>query len=208
MAQKIKIKAGSIQETLLLPLWGRAYETQKNNPRLIDEHAVEIIKQIDYDFSNIRETQSMSQHGWVARSRHTDRMVLEFIKKHPKASIVNIGCGLDTTFSRVDNGKIMFYELDLPDVIALRKNFYADSDRHISIASSFLDTEWFEQIEFRDGLLFLAGGVFMYFKEKQIKEFFIKVADHFNACDFYFDSLSPMGIKIGKKQGWYGNVHG
>lgn len=197
---KIKIKKGTIEETLLLPLWGRAYETQKQNPRLIDKNAVEIIKNIDYNFSDIEKTQAMSQHGWVARSLHTDKMALEFIKKHPGATIVNIGCGLDTTFSRIDNGKILFYELDLPDVIELRKNFYADSDRHKSIASSFLDTEWFEKIEVREGLLFLAGGVFMYFNEKQIKEFFIKAADYFKKCDFHFDSMSPLGINIGKKQ--------
>ncbi|MGD8781962.1 MAG: class I SAM-dependent methyltransferase [Ignavibacteria bacterium] len=200
MEQKIKIEKGNIKETLLLPLWGRAYETQKNNPRLIDNKAVEIINKIDYDFSNIEKTQSMSQHGWVARSLHTDRMALEFIEKHPETTIVNIGCGLDTTFSRIDNGKIIFYELDLPDVIALRKNFYEESDRHRSIASSFLDTEWFEEIEVRDGLLFLAGGVLYYFEEDQIKEFFIKAADYFKECDFFFDSLSPLGVKIGKKQ--------
>ena len=200
MKQKIKINKGTVQETLLLPLWGRAYETQKNKPRLIDKNAVEIIKNIDYDFSDIERTQAMSQHGWVARSLHTDRMALEFMKTHPEATIVNIGCGLDTTFSRIDNGKIMFYELDLPDVIALRRNFYEDSGRHKSIASSFLDTEWFEEIEVRDGLLFLAGGVLYYFEEEQIKTFFIKAADYFKECDFFFDSLSPMGMKIAKKQ--------
>lgn len=200
MRQKIKVNKGTVQETLLLPLWGRAYETQKKNSRLIDEKAVEIIQAIDYDFSNIEKTQAMSQHGWVARSLHTDRTIREFIAIHPDATIVSIGCGLDTTFSRIDNGKIIFYELDLPDVIALRKNFYEDSDRHRSIASSFLDTEWFDQIEVRDGLLFVAGGVLMYFKEQQIKEFFIKAADYFKTCDFYFDSLSPMGLKIAKKQ--------
>jgi len=137
MDQKVRIKKGTIQETLLLPLWGRAYETRKNRPRLIDENAVEIIQKIDYDFSNIEKTQSMSQHGWVARSLHTDKVAHEFIEKHPKASIVNIGCGLDTTFSRIDNGKIMFYELDLPDVIDLRKNFYfawqgiANKEQHL-----------------------------------------------------------------------------
>jgi O-methyltransferase involved in polyketide biosynthesis len=199
MKQKISIEKGNVQETLLLPLWGRAYETQKDKPRLIDKKAVEILEQLDYDFSNIEETQSMSQHGWVARSLHTDKMVLEFIEQCPEATIVNIGCGLDTTFSRIDNGKIMFYELDLPDVIALRKNFYEDSDRHKSIASSFLDTEWFEEIEARDALLFLAGGVLYYFEEEQIKEFFIKAADYFGKCDFYFDSLSPMGMKFAKK---------
>lgn len=200
MKQKIKIKKGTVQETLLLPLWGRAYETQRSNPRLVDKNAVEIIKNFDYDFSDIEKTQAMSQHGWVARSLHTDRMALEFIKKHPEATIVNIGCGMDTTFSRIDNGNIMFYELDLLDVIALRKNFYEDSDRHKSIASSFLDTEWFEEIEVRDGLLFLAGGVLYYFEEEQIKAFFIKAADYFKECDFFFDSLSPMGMKIAKKQ--------
>ncbi len=200
MNQKIEFKTGAIQETLLLPLWGRAYETQKNNPRLIDKKAVEIIEKIEYDFSNIEKTQSMSQHGWVARSLHTDKMAIEFIERHPEATIVNIGCGLDTTFSRIDNGKIMFYELDLPDVIALRKNFYIDSDRHKSIASSFLDTEWFEEIIVRDGLLFLAGGVLYYFEENQIKKFFIDAADYFKTCEFFFDSLSPMGMKIAKKQ--------
>ncbi|KIX15503.1 class I SAM-dependent methyltransferase [Dethiosulfatarculus sandiegensis] len=200
MTQKICIEKGKIQETLLLPLWGRAFETQKNAPRLIDNKAVEIIKMIEYDFSNIEKTQAMSQHGWVARSLHTDRMALKFVQEHPEATIVNIGCGLDTTFSRIDNGKIMFYELDLPDVITLRKNFYEDNDRHQSIASSFLDTEWFKEIAIRDGLLFLAGGVFYYFEEEQIKDFFVKSADYFGVCDFYFDSLSPMGMKIAKKQ--------
>ncbi len=200
MTQNISIEKGHVQETLLLPLWGRAFETQKDKPRLIDKKAVEIIKRIDYDFSDIEETQSMSQHGWVARSLHTDRMILDFIEKHPGATIVNIGCGLDTTFSRIDNGKIIFYELDLPDVIALRNCFYEDSGRHQSIASSFLDTEWFEKINVRDGLLFLAGGVFCYFEEDQIKKFFIQTADYFKNCDFFFDAMSPMGIKIAKKQ--------
>jgi O-methyltransferase involved in polyketide biosynthesis len=200
MIQKMRIKTDTVEETLLLPLWGRAYETQRNNPRLVDKSAVAIIDQIDYDFSDIEKTQSMSQHGWVARSLHTDRMARGFIKQYPEATIVNIGCGLDTTFSRIDNGKIMFYELDLPDVMALRKNFYEDSDRHKSIAASFLDTEWFKQINVRDGLLFLAGGVLYYFNEAQIKRFFIQVADHFKSCDFYFDSLSPMGMKFAKKQ--------
>ena len=199
MEQQIKINAGTVQETLLLPLWGRAYETEKESPRLVDRKAVEIIESLDYDFSTIADTQAFSQHGWVARSLHTDQVANEFIGKHPEATIVNIGCGLDTTFSRIDNGKILFYELDFPEVIDLRRDFYEDSDRHRSIASSFLETDWFNEIEVRDGLLFLAGGVFMYFSEAQIKAFFTEVADHFKNCDFYFDSLSPMGIKIAKK---------
>ncbi len=200
MEPKISIRKGGVQETLLLPLWGRAHETGKEKPRLVDSKAVEIIERLDYDFSAIAETQSMSQHGWVARSLHTDNMAREFIRRHPEAAIVNIGCGMDTTFSRIDNGTITFYELDLPDVIELRGHFFEDSERHRSIASSFLETEWFEQIRVRDGLLFLAGGVLYYFAEEQIKSFFIAVADHFRKCELYFDSLAPMALKMAKKQ--------
>ncbi|PID94224.1 MAG: hypothetical protein CSA95_04085 [Bacteroidetes bacterium] len=200
MGTKIKVKKGTVEETLLLPLWGRAYETQKKNPRIIDNKAVEIMSKLDYDFSDIAKTQTISQHGWVARCMHMDKLVEEFITKYPEATIVNIGCGMDTTFSRVDNGQIRFYELDLPDVIALRKNFYADSERHQSIASSFLETEYFKQIAVKKGLLFLAGGVFMYFTEEQMKTFFKQVADSFPKCDFYFDALTPKGFNIAKKQ--------
>lgn len=195
----VAVSQGSVQETLLLPLWGRAFETKQENPRLIDHKAVEIMEQVDYDFSTIEKTQGPSQHSWVARSIKTDNLAKAFIKEHPRATVVNLGCGLDTTFSRIDNGEITFYELDFPDVIELRKHFFSDDERHISIASSLHDTAWFEQIEPTDGLLFLAGGVFMYSSTEEMKAFFIAVADHFGSCDFYFDALSPLGLRIGKR---------
>ncbi len=200
MSQKIPVKKGTVEETLLLPLWGRAYETLQDKPRLIDRKAVEIINRIDYDFTTIEKTQALSQHGWVARCLHIDKLAKGFILRHPEGSIVNIGCGLDTTFGRVDNGKIKFYELDLPEVIALRKNFIEENDRHQNIASSFLDTQWFDQIATGKGLLFLAGGVFCYFTEQQIKDFFSQLADTFKECELYFDVLSPMAMKVAKKQ--------
>jgi O-methyltransferase involved in polyketide biosynthesis len=201
MDQKISVKRGTVEETLLLPLWGRAVETNKGNPRLIDKKAVNILNQLDYDFNTITQNMNpVSQHGWVARSLHTDRIVTGFIKKHPEATIINIGCGMDTTFDRVDNGKIMFYELDLPDVIELRKSFFHDSERHKSISSSFLNSEWYQEIQVTDALLCIAGGVFYYFEEAQIKTFFMGMADHFKRCDFCFDSLSPMGVKIANKK--------
>jgi O-methyltransferase involved in polyketide biosynthesis len=62
MAEKLKIDLKEIQETLLLPLWGRAVESKKENPRLTDTKAVEIIDRIDYDFSRIE--QNVSWPGW------------------------------------------------------------------------------------------------------------------------------------------------
>lgn len=201
MNEKIAVQVGQVQETLLLPLWGRAIESKKTNPLFVDEKAVEIIDRIDYDFSTISENiNELSQMGWVARSLKTDNIISEFIKEYPYGTIVNIGCGLDTTFNRVDNGSIMFYELDLPDVIELRGKFFGQQERRKTIAGSFLDDSWLQDIEVKDGLLCIAGGVFYYFDQQQMKSFFKIMADRFTRCDFVFDFLSAFGIKVANKK--------
>jgi O-methyltransferase involved in polyketide biosynthesis len=201
MLKKIKIELEKVQKTLLLPLWGRAVESQKKDPRLVDRMAVEIINKIDYDFTTITKNISwVSQFSWVARSLHVDKTILEFIKNNPKATIVNIGCGLDTTFDRIDNGQIIFYDLDLPDVINLRKNFFQENERRKTISCSFLEDKWFTQLQIKDGILFIAAGVFYYFDENQMKDFFILITNHFSSCEIFFDLASPLGVKVANKK--------
>ena len=178
MMDKIEMKLGKKQETLLLPLWGRAVESKKDKPRLIDTKAIEIVDSLDYDFSLMSKNISwVSQLAWVARSIHVDRTIRNFIANHPSASIVNIGCGLDTTFERIDTGRIICYDLDLPDVIELRKKYFREGERRKFISCSFFDTSWYHQIDTQGGVLLIAAGVFYYFEEKQIIDFFIRVAD-------------------------------
>jgi O-methyltransferase involved in polyketide biosynthesis len=94
-----EINLGSVQETMLLPLWGRAVETLKPKPLLVDNKAVEIINSIPYDFSTIaKNIRKLTRASWIARSIFLDKKISEFIKMQPYATIVNIGCGLDTTF--------------------------------------------------------------------------------------------------------------
>ena len=201
MNDKIDIDLGNVQKTLLLPLWGRAVETQKSNPKLTDNKAVEIISNIDYDFSTIAKNISwISQYAWVARCIHIDNVIKEFLKLHPEGSIVNIGCGLDTTFERIDNDHVHFYDLDLPDVINLRKNFFSNTDRRKMIPCSFLDDTWYREIPKENGVLFFAAGVFYYFEEEQIKEFFNSLAAAFINCELFFDSASPFGVKVANQK--------
>ncbi|MGA9406888.1 MAG: class I SAM-dependent methyltransferase [Bacteroidota bacterium] len=201
MLRKLPIHLESIQKTLLLPLWGRAVETQKEKPLLIDKTAVEIIDKIDYDFSRIaRNISSVSQIAWIARSLHIDRTIKDFLQKHPAAAIVNIGCGLDTTFDRVDNGILHWYDLDLPDVIALRKEFIRESERRTFLINSFLDDAWLHQLEIVDGIMFVAAGVFYYFEENEIKKFFINLADAFPEGEIIFDASLPLGVKVANKK--------
>lgn len=201
MSEKIKVELGKVQETLLLPLWGRAIETQKTKPRLVDNMAVEIINKIDYNFSTIaKNINPITRFAWVARCLHTDNVIKNFLKTYPCATIVNIGCGLDTTFDRIDNGKIMFYDLDLPDVVSLRKNFFHETERRHMIASSFLDTAWFSELKVSDGIIFISLGVLYYFDESQVKNFFVSLADYFHTFEMMFDIASPLGVRTSNKK--------
>jgi O-methyltransferase involved in polyketide biosynthesis len=200
MTEKLKIELGNIQNTLLLPLWGRAVETQKKESLLIDKTAVEIVEKIDYDFSALsKDLSAVSLFGWIRRSLLIDETIKQFIEKHSKATIINIGCGLDTTFERVDNGTIHWYDLDMPDVIELRRKFIQETERRKNITNSFLDFDWLSRLIIEDNILFIAAGVFYYFEESQIKDFLYKIADSFPGSEIVFDAASPIGIKMANK---------
>jgi O-methyltransferase involved in polyketide biosynthesis len=200
MTEKIAVDLGNVQKTLFLPLWGRATETQKKNPLLVDNKAVEIMHQVDFDFAPIAANMSpLSQYAWIMRSKQIDTTIKGFLEKFPSGTIVNIGCGLDTTFDRVDNGRLRWYELDLPDVIELRRKFIPESERRTYIASSFLETGWLEQIKIDGNVLFIAAGVLYYFTESEIRSFFVRLADSFPGCEIICDVSSPYGVRVANK---------
>jgi O-methyltransferase involved in polyketide biosynthesis len=200
MSEKVVVDLGNVQKTLFLPLWGRAYETEKADPLLVDKTALEISEKVDFDFSTItRNISELSQIAWIMRSVCVDRVIATLLEKYPKATIVNIGCGLDTTFDRVDNGRLFWYELDLPDVIELRSRFIKESERRKTIPTSFLEEGWLKEIIIGDYVLFIAAGVFYYFEEEGIKDFLKKLADEFPGGEALFDVCSPFGVRAANK---------
>lgn len=192
---------GSVQKTLLLPLWGRAVEAAKPHPLLVDETAARIIAAIDYDFSTIAHNISrITQLCWIARSLHTDRAIRGFLERHPAATFVNLGCGLDTTFDRVDNGRLRWYDLDLPDVIELRSQYIPACPRREPLACSLVDDEWPRRIEAADSVFFIASGVLYYFEQKQVKAFLARLADHFPGSELLFDACSARGLRAANRK--------
>jgi O-methyltransferase involved in polyketide biosynthesis len=192
---------GSVQRTLLLPLWGRAVETKKPHPLLVDPSAVRITDRLDYDFSTIAANISfVSQLAWIARSLHIDQTIRTFLEQHPKTTIVNLGCGLDTTFERVDNGTLYWYDLDLPDVIELRTRYIQPTSRRQFIARSILDDSWMDVLEPANSVLFVAAGVLYYFEESQVRTVLSKLADRFPGSELIFDACSPRGLRIANKR--------
>jgi O-methyltransferase involved in polyketide biosynthesis len=195
------INLGSVQKTLLLPLWGRAVETSKPRPLLIDPTAASIINAIDYDFSTIAANISfVTQLAWIARSLHIDRTIRGFLKRDPRATVVNLGCGLDTTFERVDNGALSWYDLDLPDVIELRSHYIEQGPRRKFIACSILDESWMGHLHNSSSVLFIAAGVLYYFETEEVKTVFCRLADRFPGCELCFDACSPKGLEIANKR--------
>lgn len=200
MKQKIDVKLNAIQNTLFLPVWARAMETKKHKPIIYDTTAVRIIESVDFDFNRMSESISeIVQISWIARCKRFDEIINQFIMNFPGGTIVNIGCGLDTTYDRINNNSIIWYDLDLPEVIALRRSFISETEKRRFIPSSFLDTAWFELIRNSDNLLFTASNVFCYFEEKQIKGFFKALANTFNYAELFFDVSSPLGVRMGNR---------
>ena len=108
--------------------------------------------------------------------------------------MVNLGAGLDTAFYRVDNGLIEWYDLDLPNVIALRKQLLPETDRMRYIAKSLFDMSWWTDIDHTDnGVFILASGVLVWFEEVQVKYFLSSLADVLPGAELVFDANSKVG---------------
>jgi O-methyltransferase involved in polyketide biosynthesis len=200
MPEKTTLELGDIQKTLLLPLWGRAVETQKRKPLLFDHQAVSIIQSLPYNFTLIAQNISkLSQLSWIARSIYFDQRIKAFINHYPEAIIVNIGCGLDTTFDRIDNGKLQWFDLDLADVIDLRKKYIPETDRRRFIATSVFDQAWLNEIKDINHLMFMFAGVVYYFKEEDVKKLFSQFSNEIPGVEIIFDYSSSKGIEIANK---------
>ena len=192
---------GSLQETLLLPLWGRAVEARKPNPRLVDATAVHVMATIDYDFSTIaRNIRFITQLAWISRSLHVDRTISAFLARYPEGAVVNLGCGLDTTFDRVDNGSVRWYDLDLPDVIDLRSSYIPERERSTVLPFNIFDTAWSQRIDTSGEILFVASGLFYYFEERQVRTFLTELAQTFPGAELIFDACSPVGLRVANRK--------
>ncbi len=170
----MELKLGDVQTTALIPLAVKANETLRKNPRIRDQKAVDIIRTLNIDTE--KYDKFMSHEGVVARTIMLDRQLKAIIKKSPDTVIVNVGAGFDDRFSRVDNGKILWFDLDLPDAIAVRRKAFDERDRVTMISGSALEDSWCgivsEALKGRKSKpVFLAEGLFMYFTLDQIRTF-------------------------------------
>jgi len=191
----------NVADTLFIPLLMRSRETRRPRGIIHDVESCRLVDCIDYDFSKYGKSNS-SQVGTAIRIRCFDDAVSRFVEEHANPVVIQIGAGLDTRFHRVFKGKGTFYELDLPEVIALRRQLIPESEHNLYIAGSLFDTAWMEEIvqaHPEASFVLVAEGVFMFFASEQLKPFFEEVAARFPRGELHFDITSSWAVRKGSK---------
>ncbi len=148
-----------------MPLWGWAKATRTNSRILFDSKAVEIVEQLGLNLDEFdRALHPSNEFFATARTRAMDDLARRFVSDHAQATIINLGAGLDTGFYRIDNGLIFWFDVDVPQVIELRRKLIPEDERTRYISASLLDTDWVQEIAPRSqAIFFLAYGVLVYY---------------------------------------------
>lgn len=195
-----KVNIQGVPETMLQTLFARAAHSQKREHKFYDKKAIEIVKQLDYDFSRAEKDAAMSS-GVIARTILLDRMVCAFLEKNPDATVVNIACGLDTRVYRLDNGQVRWYNLDLPEVINIRRRFLDELGRISMIAKSAMDESWAAEIEDPTGkVLVVIEGLVMYLTETDVRKILSIICRRFTHAEIIMETMNPFIMRHMKEK--------
>ncbi len=198
------IEKNTVQETLVIPLFGRLICSERFPELFSDPEAKRICDSLDYDFASKRKKMESPAGLFgaleVAQRQYDLRCEAEaYLKEHPEAAVVNLGCGLDDTFRKCDNGRCRGYNIDFPDVIRTRDELLPSKEREQNIACDLNDYRWMDRIDASQGAVFYAAGVFYYFRTEDVKKLFAAMADRFPGAVLVFDSCNQRGAKLMRK---------
>ena len=199
--QKVKIEKNTVQETLIVPLYGRKMCSEKFPELYTDVFAKELCERIDYDFTDLEKKNNsfLYEFGSLeAAMRQLDIIweIKEYLKQYPEATIVNLGCGLDETGKACDNGICHIVNIDFPDIIEIRKKLIAKQNREKNIACDLKDYTWMKEIDDSKGVIFFAAGVFHYFKMDEVKALVLELAKRYTGGCLVFDSVGKLDLKL------------
>lgn len=193
MSERIKPTISGSAETMLQSFYARAQYSKSKHNKFYDAKAVELVDKIDYDFSTAARDSAMGK-GVIARTIVFDELVKNFIDKNPDCTVVNIACGLDTRFYRVDNGGITWYNLDLPETIAIRNQIFQESGRISTIGISALDSAWAKEVKMRGKMLFIIEGLSMYLTSEENGQIMKIIKDNFDNAYILMECLAKVWV--------------
>ena len=194
---KEKIKLSGVPETMLQTVYARAKES-RGRGTIHDAKAEEIIEKLDYDFS-LADKDSAMHSGVIARTIVLDKLTKSWLAKHPGAVVVNIACGLDTRCYRM-SGHSHWYNLDLPETMAVREKLLPESGSISQIAMSAMD-DWGGEIkEQNTPVLIIIEGLTMYLTETDVQQIFTVISNRFSKATVFVETMNPMIVKRFKEK--------
>jgi O-methyltransferase involved in polyketide biosynthesis len=186
-----------VARTLLVPLTCRARESARPDALIHDPRAVELFTHLEGGLDCLMGMSDLDQTFTVMRVRQFDSYARAFLTFNPQGLVVDIGCGLDTRFDRLDNGEMTWLGFDLPEVIDLRHRFLPDGERCRSLAHSMFDLTWLDTVaQMNKPIIFMAEGVFPYFTKAEIKPVVTTLAGRFHGGELVFDALSSFSASL------------
>ncbi len=196
-AMKEKIRLSGVPETMLQTVYARAKES-RGRGSIHDAKAEEIIEKLDYDFS-LADKDTAMHSGVIARTIVLDRLTKEWLAKHPGAVVVNIACGLDTRFYRM-SGYSHWYNLDLPETMAVREKLLPENGAISQIAMSAMD-DWGSEISERNvPVLIVIEGLTMYLNAKDVQKIFALISSRFEKATVFVESMNPAMVRHFKEK--------
>lgn len=193
----MEIQLKEEMETLLIPLYGRAQMSKEGYFQ--DAYAENAVRSIRYDFSRLK-IQEKTQIMLSVRGALIDARCIEFLRDHPDSAVVYLGCGLDARVKRLGVPTRLWYDLDFPEVIDIKRQLYPETEQYRLIGSSVTRWAWMESIE-QNGkpLLVVAEGLLMYLNPEEVQTLFLKMRDRFSDVTFVFDAYSHLTAKQAAK---------
>ena len=204
MSETTNHNLSGVAETCLAPLYWRAMESKRLDALIKDEQALALVSQMSLDFSQVRQIKmnELFNSMRIMFTREFDRYTRDFLRRHKEVVVVHIGCGLDSRFERVveNYDQVEWYDLDLPDVIALRRRLFGDEgDHHHLLGCSVLNEDWLEAVKVHSPrpFLLLAETVFVYFTKTQAKSLVRTLHEYFPGAELVFDGWRPFEVWLG-----------
>lgn len=191
--------------TLLGTLYLRAWESRLPRPILGDRYAAEAVDRIDYDWARVKRRVRPGGNQFLVglRARQLDDWATAFLTRHPDATVLQLGCGLDSRMLRLDpEGRRRWYDVDVPHVIDLRQRIYPDRGNHRMISASVTDDGWLRDIPADHPVLVIAEGLVPYLTETEVRTLLRRLTDHFPSGELLFDGLARWVIRVGKPFRW------
>jgi O-methyltransferase involved in polyketide biosynthesis len=199
-----KVALSGVPETMLWTLYNRASEAKRPDSILDDEECVRIFDAIDYDYARSFGNPDPTH---AVRAATSDRLLRVWMTKHPGGTVVSLGEGLETQALRVDDGRVKWISVDVPEAIAVRERFLPEADRRKHVAKSALDRAWLDEIDPKEPLFVVAQGLFMYFDEADVRGLVAAIAARFSGAELFFDTIprwfSSMTMKGAKRTPHY-----